>query len=341
MLHMQCPHCGDKLEIEDQYAGQHGRCNHCGQPITVPTPWETPPPLTGAKKPQASTPPPMTAEQPTTPVPPPVPPSTTGPPSLQPPALPRAEGERAPEQLQDAVPPEVLEMHARRRTQRRIRVAAITTVCLLGVSVFGMIVGGDDTPDTPQEAPPVSSTQTPEATAPASNQPKSRQVTAIPPSANPPVRQPQEAQGLRTTHAPNERTMSPPSPETEPDIPGLVYVVGGGSRYHEKTCQHYERGTGERASLTPEEATAWGYTPCRVCNPGGYGEVRHSQPQYTAPTYQPPGQHPTQEVTVYVTNAGEKYHRAGCSSLRQSQRATPLSQARARYTPCSRCNPPR
>ena len=48
----------------------------------------------------------------------------------------------------------------------------------------------------------------------------------------------------------------------------------------------------------------------------------------------------TKDVTVYVTRTGKKYHRAGCQYLRLSQFPIPLSQARARYGPCSVCSPP-
>lgn len=57
----------------------------------------------------------------------------------------------------------------------------------------------------------------------------------------------------------------------------------------------------------------------------------------------PPHQAPERvEVTVYTTTTGQKYHRAGCSSLRRSRYATSLTQAKAAgYTPCYRCHPPR
>ena len=43
---------------------------------------------------------------------------------------------------------------------------------------------------------------------------------------------------------------------------------------------------------------------------------------------------------VYITNTGSKYHRDGCSYLRQSQIGISKSDAIAQgYTPCSRCNP--
>jgi len=36
MIPMQCPSCGQQLQIPDQYAGQTGKCQHCGAAITVP-----------------------------------------------------------------------------------------------------------------------------------------------------------------------------------------------------------------------------------------------------------------------------------------------------------------
>ena len=47
-----------------------------------------------------------------------------------------------------------------------------------------------------------------------------------------------------------------------------------------------------------------------------------------------------QEGTVYVTKTGKKYHRDGCSSLRRSKIPIALADAKLRYGPCSRCNPP-
>lgn len=44
---------------------------------------------------------------------------------------------------------------------------------------------------------------------------------------------------------------------------------------------------------------------------------------------------------VYVTRTGKKYHREGCSSLRRSKIPISLADAKQRYSPCSRCNPPR
>lgn len=67
-------------------------------------------------------------------------------------------------------------------------------------------------------------------------------------------------------------------------------------------------------------------------------------PQTTAPATvnTPAPQVQKQEVTVYVTRTGEKYHSAGCQYLRKSQIPMSLADAKASgYTPCSKCGPPR
>jgi hypothetical protein len=49
---------------------------------------------------------------------------------------------------------------------------------------------------------------------------------------------------------------------------------------------------------------------------------------------------PAKEITVYITRTGQKYHRAGCRSLRKSMIPVSLSEAKKRYLPCSVCSPP-
>ncbi len=49
-----------------------------------------------------------------------------------------------------------------------------------------------------------------------------------------------------------------------------------------------------------------------------------------------------QSQTVYITKSGTKYHNANCSSLSKSKIPISLKDAKAkRYTPCSKCNPPK
>jgi micrococcal nuclease len=47
-----------------------------------------------------------------------------------------------------------------------------------------------------------------------------------------------------------------------------------------------------------------------------------------------------QDVAVYVTRSGTKYHRAGCRSLARSQIPIALADAIARYGACGICKPP-
>lgn len=69
----------------------------------------------------------------------------------------------------------------------------------------------------------------------------------------------------------------------------------------------------------------------------GYNAAKNAGSSNWTVTYN--GGSNTQEQTVYVTDTGSKYHRAGCSYLISSN-AISLSDALARgYTACSRCNP--
>jgi hypothetical protein len=46
-------------------------------------------------------------------------------------------------------------------------------------------------------------------------------------------------------------------------------------------------------------------------------------------------------VTVYITETGSSYHRAGCRYLSQSSIAISLQNAKTQgYAPCSVCKPP-
>ena len=47
------------------------------------------------------------------------------------------------------------------------------------------------------------------------------------------------------------------------------------------------------------------------------------------------------EMEVYTTASGTKYHREGCGHLRRSQKPISLKDARKRYSPCSICKPPK
>ena len=59
---------------------------------------------------------------------------------------------------------------------------------------------------------------------------------------------------------------------------------------------------------------------------------------YGAPQERP--EEPGETGQVYVTRTGKKYHRDGCRSLSKSKFPISLAEAKQKYSPCSRCNPP-
>ena len=69
------------------------------------------------------------------------------------------------------------------------------------------------------------------------------------------------------------------------------------------------------------------------------GQPEKPAPAATTPAIKPQPQ-PADDVTVYVTKTGAKYHRAGCRYLSKSMIPMKLSEAKSRYGPCSVCNPP-
>jgi hypothetical protein len=45
--------------------------------------------------------------------------------------------------------------------------------------------------------------------------------------------------------------------------------------------------------------------------------------------------------TVYITTSGKSYHRENCSMLKKSKTAISLTEAKLKYQPCKKCNPPK
>ena len=55
----------------------------------------------------------------------------------------------------------------------------------------------------------------------------------------------------------------------------------------------------------------------------------------------PEPENPDAAIIVYITESGEKYHRADCPHLGSSKKEITLKEAKERgYTPCKACNPP-
>ncbi len=61
----------------------------------------------------------------------------------------------------------------------------------------------------------------------------------------------------------------------------------------------------------------------------------------TEPTISPKTSTQGEDIVVYVTKTGKKYHLGSCSYLSKSSVPIKLQDAKARgYSPCSKCNPP-
>jgi len=66
-----------------------------------------------------------------------------------------------------------------------------------------------------------------------------------------------------------------------------------------------------------------------------------SQPLPTAPTISSKTSTQGEDIIVYVTKTGKKYHLGTCSYLSKSSVPIKLGDAKARgYSPCGKCNPP-
>lgn len=102
-------------------------------------------------------------------------------------------------------------------------------------------------------------------------------------------------------------------------------------KFHHRDCRYVSQINEANLKTwnSAEEALEEGRVPCKVCNPAA-STVRQQVKQKA-----------TDDITVYITRTGKKYHRAGCRYLRRNMIPMKLSEARKRYSPCSVCMPPR
>ena len=79
----------------------------------------------------------------------------------------------------------------------------------------------------------------------------------------------------------------------------------------------------------------------RTAGKGLYGTPRASMDRVSSQPEVSSAVEAELDSEVYVTRTGKKYHRGSCSSLRRSKIPISLAEAKERYGPCGRCNPPR
>jgi micrococcal nuclease len=146
---------------------------------------------------------------------------------------------------------------------------------------------------------------------------------------------------------------------------GQIVGSSQSNKYHLPTCVWAQKISPANLVTfkSPEVAQSRGYAPCKVCNPstrsagteldqvsnpkpatGGVAPEKSETARGSAPeqigTSATSGGPSDQDVIVYVTRTGSKYHRAGCRYLSKSMIPMPLKEAAQRYAPCSVCRPP-
>lgn len=81
-------------------------------------------------------------------------------------------------------------------------------------------------------------------------------------------------------------------------------------------------------------------TKAREAKKGLYGTPQARTEGIVSPTDVSPAVEQGGTVQVYRTRTGQRYHRDGCLSLSKSKIPISLAEAKQRYGPCNRCNPP-
>jgi micrococcal nuclease len=146
---------------------------------------------------------------------------------------------------------------------------------------------------------------------------------------------PIEEKEKEVTLIPFKETISPKAlREKKPEINGdtIVYITATGKKYHSTDCRYLSK---SKIPISLKEAVKKGYTPCSVCS----SPILKTQKQEIE---NQKAVDRSEEVIVYITKTGSKYHRGTCSYLSRSKIPISLKDAVARgYTPCSRCNPPK
>lgn len=95
-----------------------------------------------------------------------------------------------------------------------------------------------------------------------------------------------------------------------------------------------EKAAQEKAAQEAAEAQAKAEAEAQAAAQAQAQAEAQQQAQATAQAQQ------NDDPTVYITNTGGKYHRAGCRFLKQSQIEKHLSEVKGVYEPCGVCNPP-
>lgn len=114
---------------------------------------------------------------------------------------------------------------------------------------------------------------------------------------------------------------------------GTVYITKTGTKYHSSNCRYLSK---SKIPISLKDAVAKGFTACSVC--GGIPDATSQSEESKEQLSPQEEKSTTQDVTVYITKTGKKYHAAGCRYLSKSCIPISLNDAISQgYTPCSVC----
>lgn len=128
-----------------------------------------------------------------------------------------------------------------------------------------------------------------------------------------------------------------------------VISVGEGNSYGHPTQSTLDRLAGIDVYRTDLNGTVTVTSDGKSVDVRTKKEAAAPKPVVEKPKEEPPKQEEpekpeepvSQEVTVYITKTGKKYHRDGCGSLSKSKIPITLEEAKSKgYEPCKTCNPP-
>lgn len=98
----------------------------------------------------------------------------------------------------------------------------------------------------------------------------------------------------------------------------------------------------QQKTESPEETTDTAESPEPTLSPTPSPAITTAPPPSPLPASTEAATTESEEkgIIVYITNTGEKYHRADCRHLSKSKIPIDLESAKEKYSPCGTCKPP-
>ncbi len=130
------------------------------------------------------------------------------------------------------------------------------------------------------------------------------------------------------------------------EVLGTIILSSGGEYVYNKS-KNSSSGSAETATVPSKPKSTTETKQSYTVNKSMLTEAEASKPKTSKAettaaktTKVQPTKAQNNSSSVYITDSGKKYHKAGCSSLSKSKHKISLSDAKSKgYTACKRCNP--